>query len=119
MLKEAAYVEGGEGGPLSKIHAAAGSGARKLAVVTGLRRWSGLPSPGGQPFSKRWDVQPWHNSSRTIATPTARSLPQHVDHSFLNARGPFPPTCPRAERSGADFPLGSAVRTWARRARSE
>jgi len=34
MLKDAAYAEGEEGGPLSKIHAAAGSGTRSLAVVS-------------------------------------------------------------------------------------
>jgi hypothetical protein len=33
MLKDAAYAEGGEGEPLSKIHAAAGSGTRSLAAV--------------------------------------------------------------------------------------
>ncbi len=34
MLNEAAYPEGGEGGPLSKVQAAAGSGTRSLAAVT-------------------------------------------------------------------------------------
>lgn len=33
MLKDAAYAEGGEGEPLSKIHAAAGSGTGSLAAV--------------------------------------------------------------------------------------
>ncbi len=33
MLKEATYGGCGDGGPPSKIHASAGSGARNLAVV--------------------------------------------------------------------------------------
>lgn len=65
--------------------------------------------PGGQHFSKRWDVQPWCDSAGAIATPIPDSWRQHLGNSLLSDRAAFRESCSQADYSGAGFPFENGV----------